>query len=265
MGLQMPKIKSPLGRIHKEILRVLEEHPGGLDITEIREKITVGGVQQHLDRRLRDLDPHYLIERHQAGTRTVYRLVRERTKGEWDYETISKDMRARILTRDGRRCQMCGRTVKDDKVKLHIDHRIPRSWGGNTIEKNLWALCGACNEGKKHYFATFDAELMIEILRYESVHRRIAFLLRSKAGEWIDCDLIEFVANFDDYQTDWRKRLRELRYLGLKIATRREKTAKRSISSYKLTNWVEPPEDIAKFTREYERRRAAKNRGAKDG
>ncbi len=36
------------------------------------------------------------------------------------------------------------------------------------------------------------------------------------------------------------------------------------MSFYKLTSWVELPADIAKFTRDYERRRAEKKRGTPD-
>ncbi len=130
----------------------------------------------------------------------------ERPPGEWDYEKISKQVRAKILQRDGSSCQMCGRTPKEDPVKLHIDHKIPQSWGGKTEEENLWTLCSACNEGKKNYFTSFDPELMQEVLGYKSVHARIANLLRLQEKKWVDSDLLEFVANFDDYQTDWRKR-----------------------------------------------------------
>lgn len=84
---------------------------------------------------------------------------------------------------------MCGKTVKEDGIKLHIDHKIPRSWGGDTSPENLWAICSACNEGKRNYYATFSSELMEQILVHKGVHNRIAHLLKSKKGEWVDSEL----------------------------------------------------------------------------
>lgn len=251
--------KKPIRGVSKKILEILKQHPSGLDIEQIREAGEFQG-QQHLDRRLRDLDPFYVIERSRDGRRTVYTLHGEREEGEYDYATISKKLRAQILTRDGRRCRMCGRTVDSDRVKLHVDHKIPREWGGPTTAKNLWSLCSACNEGKRNYFASFDKQLMKDILKFPSVHRRIAELLHQKHGEWVDCDLIEFIANFEDYQTDWRKRLRELRYLNLEIESKRERIGRRTVSYYRLLNWTALPQDVSAAAKDYEKQRAREKR-----
>ena len=153
----MPKEEYPkVTGVSLAILQILRSHPEGLDIEQIREEGQFEG-QQHLDRRLRDLDPHYIIERSRSGRRTIYRFISARAEGEYDYATISKTVRAKVLSRDGRRCRMCGRTVDEDRIKLHIDHKIPREWGGSTYAENLWALCSGCNEGKRNYFASFDA------------------------------------------------------------------------------------------------------------
>jgi len=261
--LQFPMKKkgaSGAGGVARKILALLKSHPEGLDIRQLREFGNFGETQQHLDRRLRDLDPHHRIDRLREGRRLVYRYAGERPDGEWGYEKISKTLRAKILSRDGRRCRMCGKTVDADAIRLHVDHKIPQEWGGITIEENLWALCSVCNEGKRNYYASFDAGLMRGILGHGPVHRRLAELLRAHLGQWIDCDLLEFVANFDDYQTDWRKRLRELRYFGLEIESTRKRQGKRNLSLYRVVNWTELPEDPSRAAREYERRRRRKNR-----
>lgn len=253
------------GQTALRILEVLRENPQGLTIAEIRELILAPEeVQQHLDRRLRELDPFFIIRRSQDGRKTVYVLVGPRPEGEWRYEKISKEKRAQVLSLAGSRCQMCGRTVEDDKITLHVDHKIPESWGGTAAMENLWAICSACNEGKKNYFKTFDAGTMTKVMNHESVHKRIAMLLRRQMHEWVDSDLIEFVANFQDHQTDWRKRLRELRYLRLVIDVRRVKRGKRSVSQYRLVKWVTLPADPTKAVREYECKRAEKNRRRKE-
>lgn len=56
---------------------------------------------------------------------------------------IPADMRARIYTRDGRRCLTCGAT--DD---LTLDHIYPWSLGGPDTDDNLRTLCRSCNSRK---------------------------------------------------------------------------------------------------------------------
>jgi len=56
-----------------------------------------------------------------------------------------------IFDRDGYACRYCGRTVKDDNIKLVIDHIIPRKeWGTDDID-NLITACEECNTGKGDY------------------------------------------------------------------------------------------------------------------
>jgi len=253
------KPKKKISGVPLIVLDLLRQHPDGLDIEQIRE---IGGIkgQQHLDKRVRELYPFFEITRTIHGKKTIYRLVRELPDGEYEFGNISKTLRAKILHRDGRRCRMCGKTVDEDGIRLHVDHKIPREWGGSLAEENLWALCSVCNEGKRNYFSSFDAELMQSILTHESVHRRIVEMLRARAGQWVDCDLLEFVANFEDYQTDWRKRLRELRYFGLEIETKNVKEEKRTLSRYRLNNWVDLPTDLSEAARRFEVDRAKRNR-----
>ena len=60
---------------------------------------------------------------------------------------MTDKLRYEILKRDGFRCKLCGRTA-DDGVKLHVDHIIPVSKGGETVPDNLRTLCEDCNWGK---------------------------------------------------------------------------------------------------------------------
>lgn len=52
-------------------------------------------------------------------------------------------LRYTILERDGGKCCLCG-----SKERLHVDHIVPYSKGGETVIENLRTLCADCNIGK---------------------------------------------------------------------------------------------------------------------
>lgn len=57
--------------------------------------------------------------------------------------SVPHDLRRAVLKRDGHRCLRCGSTKN-----LTIDHIIPVSKGGLTIELNTQAACASCNVEK---------------------------------------------------------------------------------------------------------------------
>ena len=62
---------------------------------------------------------------------------------------LSAGLRYVILKRDGFRCRKCGKSQVDDNfVRLEVDHILPVSKWGRTIEENLETLCRDCNKGK---------------------------------------------------------------------------------------------------------------------
>ena len=61
---------------------------------------------------------------------------------------ISQKRRNIILSRDGYRCQYCGRPV--DSSNSHIDHVYPVSHGGKTVDSNLVTSCIPCNMSKSN-------------------------------------------------------------------------------------------------------------------
>lgn len=66
---------------------------------------------------------------------------------------ISDRMRFRILSRDGFTCQSCGASpIKERGVELHVDHILPWSKDGETVEENLQTKCIKCNLGKGNAF-----------------------------------------------------------------------------------------------------------------
>lgn len=68
--------------------------------------------------------------------------------------SISKEVRARVLERNGYTCQMCGSAAGDQDpfdptrtVRLTMGHIIDKEKGGEDTEGNLRAVCFNCNEG----------------------------------------------------------------------------------------------------------------------
>ena len=57
-------------------------------------------------------------------------------------------IRFEIFKRDNFTCQYCGRNVKEDKIKLHLEHIIPKNKGGDNSINNLTTSCEECNLGK---------------------------------------------------------------------------------------------------------------------
>lgn len=87
---------------------------------------------------------------------------------------------------------------------------------------------------------------------------RIGELLKGTgAGKIVPSHMIDIVAN----QDDWRKRLRELRYLGWKITALRSRApGKRFQSMYRLDKSADWPTDPTGWIRKYEQDRAKRNR-----
>lgn len=223
------------------IYGVLYERRGTpLSMSEIRDILDVEpGKQEHLNRRLRELYREFEIERRRQGAITTYELKGRLTEPKAAHGGISKTDRAYVL-RNGR-CEQCGRTVSEHEVVLHVDHKIPRNWGGTNDLDNLQALCSECNEGKKDYYATYDeyAEEIKQAIHNDEPHRRIGELLKAFQGAPVRGDLIERVASAQQYQEDWQKRLRELRLLGWRIEPVKKKMQGRVLTSYRLAG--KPP------------------------
>lgn len=57
-------------------------------------------------------------------------------------------LRMKIMTRDHRRCKICGASPSNNEhVELQLHHIQPYSLGGLTTENNLITLCHTCHKG----------------------------------------------------------------------------------------------------------------------
>ena len=239
----------------------MRQHPEGLTSGQIRAKLKLAADEQaQLDRRRRDLRTWYILEKRQSGNEWAYTIKGERKTPVLE-RGVGIRLRAAVLGRAHGRCQMCGRTVVQHAAVLVVDHKVPVDWGGSNEDENLWAICEECNAGKKAYFASQDQDLMKGVMHHKSVHVRIGELLKRNVGKPVPSPLIELVAG----QSEWRKRARELRYLGWEIkATRRKLESGKSESYYTLRKFSAWPDDPTGWIRDFEHDRAIENAGGEE-
>jgi 5-methylcytosine-specific restriction endonuclease McrA len=263
------------GKIHELIVEVMKRFPDGITGGQIRKELEKEGLraedQTHLDRRKRDLKKWFLIATVTAtqivnGTPrkvTLYKYIGKRKK-----VTDEGDINIRVkfeVRRAARgRCQVCGKTVAEDNIKLVVDHKKPRAWGGTNDLENLWAICEECNAGKKAYFNSMDSEFMKKVTSHQSVHVRIGETLKAMGiGKRTPPWLLDVVAD----QEDWHKRLRELRYpvIGWDIGTVGYKTKSgRKKVDYILRSYKPWPSNPTAKIRQFERDRGRHNQAADD-
>jgi len=212
--------KSKPGKIHLRIIEVMKRFPSGISGGQIRQELEKEGLdpseQTHLDRRKRDLKKWFIIDKDlanivvggQSRKVTLYKYAGPRGKVV-DEGQISLKERAEVIHGAHGRCQMCGKSVQQHGITLVVDHKKPRDWGGTNGRDNLWAICEACNAGKKAYFSPLhvEAELMKAVTAHKSVHVRIGELLKS-GWDWQTGDV---TTNRCRDQDDRQKRSRALR------------------------------------------------------
>ncbi len=56
-----------------------------------------------------------------------------------------------VFQRDNFTCIYCGRNVNEDKIKLVIDHLMPKALGGSDSLSNYVTSCVECNSGKADF------------------------------------------------------------------------------------------------------------------
>lgn len=56
------------------------------------------------------------------------------------------NLRERIYKRDGGQCIYCGKSIEIEG--MHLEHKIPRVFGGTNEETNLLCACKKCNMEK---------------------------------------------------------------------------------------------------------------------
>lgn len=128
-------------------------------VMDSAELSQVPGSKSEWARRVRELrqDEGYKILTHndRSDLKPGQYLLEDATPEPAFEETISKEIRALVLDRNGFTCQMCGAAAGEPhpydanrKTRLQIGHIIDKSKGGTSKDAALLrALCSVCNEG----------------------------------------------------------------------------------------------------------------------
>ena len=96
----------------------------------------------------KELDPSEVLERVQFLAKYNFTITRYHYDCKNQRSLMTKELRNKIIKRDGRICQHCGKEC--DYADIEIDHIKPISKGGKTIESNLQVLCTKCNRKKSN-------------------------------------------------------------------------------------------------------------------
>jgi hypothetical protein len=126
-------------------------------------------------RELRNEEGYQILTHNDRSDLKPGEYLLENAKPEPAFErSISKELRALVLDRNGFTCQMCGAVAGEPhpydptrKTRLHLGHIVDKSQGGKDEASNLRALCSVCNEGASNL--TLDrptiSKLLIQIRR----------------------------------------------------------------------------------------------------
>lgn len=187
------------------LLRYLKEHAGE-SIPYDALKAVAGDVGDWT-RTLRSLrDDGYILD-YDSSERCYYFPYVEPQNEPKDNRHINNKLRAMVLLRDNSTCRMCGRSVSEDGIRVHIDHIIPHSWGGKTELENLQVLCSECNEGKKNFVKGEDPELMKSVSRAKSAKERLRLYFEHYRDTPLGIDRLSVIAK----SREWTRALRYLR------------------------------------------------------
>ena len=120
------------------------KHPEVVDWVVSTYKKRTRNVFRDPDRAIRHLAQSGFLIKIAKG---VYHYDPEKVKQRELYDFTAAQKKA-ILERDGYKCVICGRGIKDG-VELHVDHIKPKDRGGEATIENGQVLCGQHNYQKK--------------------------------------------------------------------------------------------------------------------
>ena len=121
-------------------------HPEIVDWVVAEYKKRTGKVFRDPDRQIRQLHQSGFLIKVKKG---VYKYDPDFVSNP-ELEDFTEEQKRIILERDGYRCVICGKGLKDG-VELHVDHIKPKDKGGKATIENGQTLCSTHNFRKKNY------------------------------------------------------------------------------------------------------------------
>ena len=107
-----------------------------------------GGWRKSLERFVATVDP----SRDEGGPENPVATAPEGIAAPSRNRSMNYRVRFQVLQRDHFRCVACGKSpATETGVKLHVDHVVPWSRGGDSSIDNLQTLCETCNLGKSNW------------------------------------------------------------------------------------------------------------------
>jgi hypothetical protein len=136
------------GQIHERIIEVMKRFPEGVSGGQIRQELEKEGLrpedQTHLDRRIRELDKWFIIEKSVVAEDAVRKTQRTKRK-----ELASQTLRAHVLYAARGRCQRCGKTIESHGITLMVELKNKRDRVGIDELESYWAICEECSSGNR--------------------------------------------------------------------------------------------------------------------
>ena len=131
------------------------KHPEVVDWVVATYKKRTGNVFRDPDRAIRHLSQSGFLVKIAKG---IYRYDPQRVNKK-ELQDFTAAQKAAILKRDGYKCVQCGMGRKEG-VELHVDHIIPKDFGGQATIENGQTLCSRCNFLKKNLKQTESGKKM---------------------------------------------------------------------------------------------------------
>lgn len=120
-------------------------HPEVVDWVTEEYKKRYGKIFRDPDRGIRQLHQKGLLQKMGKG---IYRYDSDFIQNR-ELEDFTSALKRKIFERDGYKCVVCGRGLKEG-VELQVDHIKPKDLGGKATLENGQTLCGQHNFLKKN-------------------------------------------------------------------------------------------------------------------
>ncbi|MFZ0964765.1 MAG: hypothetical protein WAO35_28230 [Terriglobia bacterium] len=136
------------GQIHLQIIDVMKRFPEGISGGQIRQELEKEGLrpedQTHLDRRMRELDEWFIIEKSVIAQDALRKWRHTRKK-----ELLSQILTAQVLYAARGRCQRCGKTIETHCITLVVEPKNKRERIGIDDWGDYWAICKECSAARR--------------------------------------------------------------------------------------------------------------------